>query len=545
MTAASAEPAIGPRTRALLPVHLFGNPAPIDELRALAAASTACCLLEDAAQAAGAPLGGRRAGRARRRRDLQLLPLEEPRRLRRRRRDRTDDDEVAARARRLRVHGSADRTPHRGRLQLAPRRAPGRGAARAAAPPRRLDRRAAPGGRRLRGGGLAELVELPLETAAAGVRATTSTSSRAEDRDGCGRARRGRGRRPRLLHDSPAPPARAAPLRARAPAAAAERAAGDVAGAADGPGARRGAGAEVVEAVVGTPRPGSMAEPPARSSPSSATGRSSSRRPPSPATCARLVRGDARATPASTTTASSRELFFEELELPRARPRARRRLRPHARRPAATMSRARAGARAPSAPTRSSSTATRTRRSAAALVAAKLPGPGRPRRGRPALLRPRDAGGGQPGRRRPPRRPPALLDRGGDREPPRRGSRRAGVPRRRRDGRHRERLGSLAERAREILGRLGLETGELPGGDPAPGRQRRRSRGPRPAPRTCSSRSPLRHGPLVFPVPPAHPGTRSSGAGLAALEASAGVLLSEPLGYLDFACLRARRRGRS
>ena len=87
MTAATAEPAIGARTKALIPVHLYGNPAPMTELRGLAAAH-GLRLLEDAAQAAGAKLhgeGGRCPGRCR---HLQLLPLQEPRRLRRRRRDR-------------------------------------------------------------------------------------------------------------------------------------------------------------------------------------------------------------------------------------------------------------------------------------------------------------------------------------------------------------------------------------------------------------------------------------------------------------------------
>jgi dTDP-4-amino-4,6-dideoxygalactose transaminase len=48
MTAASAEAAIGERTRALLPVHLFGNPAPMTELRELAI-GRGLHLLEDAA----------------------------------------------------------------------------------------------------------------------------------------------------------------------------------------------------------------------------------------------------------------------------------------------------------------------------------------------------------------------------------------------------------------------------------------------------------------------------------------------------------------
>ncbi|HEY6637723.1 MAG TPA: DegT/DnrJ/EryC1/StrS family aminotransferase [Solirubrobacterales bacterium] len=61
MTAATAEPAIGERTRALVPVHIFGNPAPVPELRELAE-PRGIRVLEDAAQAHGAELAGRMAG---------------------------------------------------------------------------------------------------------------------------------------------------------------------------------------------------------------------------------------------------------------------------------------------------------------------------------------------------------------------------------------------------------------------------------------------------------------------------------------------------
>ena len=61
MTQATAEPAITERTRALIPVHIFGNPAPVAELVALAR-PRGIAVLEDAAQAHGAELGGRRAG---------------------------------------------------------------------------------------------------------------------------------------------------------------------------------------------------------------------------------------------------------------------------------------------------------------------------------------------------------------------------------------------------------------------------------------------------------------------------------------------------
>lgn len=58
---ACVEAAIGPRTRALLPVHLYGHPADMDALRAIASAHR-LALVEDAAQAHGACHRGRACG---------------------------------------------------------------------------------------------------------------------------------------------------------------------------------------------------------------------------------------------------------------------------------------------------------------------------------------------------------------------------------------------------------------------------------------------------------------------------------------------------
>ncbi len=58
---AAAERAITPRTKALLPVDLYGNPADLIAFEAIAARHR-IALIEDAAQAHGAALHGRRAG---------------------------------------------------------------------------------------------------------------------------------------------------------------------------------------------------------------------------------------------------------------------------------------------------------------------------------------------------------------------------------------------------------------------------------------------------------------------------------------------------
>jgi dTDP-4-amino-4,6-dideoxygalactose transaminase len=111
MTAATAETAIGERTAALLPVHLFGNPAPMDELRELAMAR-GLRLLEDAAQAAGATLGGRRAGSLGDAAAFSFFPSKNLGGFGDGGAILSDDDEVATHARRLRAHGSEDKRLH-------------------------------------------------------------------------------------------------------------------------------------------------------------------------------------------------------------------------------------------------------------------------------------------------------------------------------------------------------------------------------------------------------------------------------------------------
>ena len=61
MDPAALAAALTPATRAVVPVHLYGRPAPVEEIRS-ACADASVALLEDAAQAHGGELEGRRVG---------------------------------------------------------------------------------------------------------------------------------------------------------------------------------------------------------------------------------------------------------------------------------------------------------------------------------------------------------------------------------------------------------------------------------------------------------------------------------------------------
>ena len=106
--------AITPRTRAILPVHLYGQPADMPALEALAARHS-LAVVEDCCQAHLATCDGRPVGTIGVAGALQLLPDEESRRARRRRRGHHQRRaRWPQRIRRLRNGGQTDRYHHRG-----------------------------------------------------------------------------------------------------------------------------------------------------------------------------------------------------------------------------------------------------------------------------------------------------------------------------------------------------------------------------------------------------------------------------------------------
>ena len=111
MTAATAEPAITERTKALLPVHLFGNPAPVAELMELAR-PRGIKVLEDAAQAHGATLDGRDGRAPGHAATFSFFPSKNLGGFGDGGAVVTDDPEVEALSRRLRFHGSEDKRTH-------------------------------------------------------------------------------------------------------------------------------------------------------------------------------------------------------------------------------------------------------------------------------------------------------------------------------------------------------------------------------------------------------------------------------------------------
>ena len=104
VTLKTVKAAITPRTKAVMAVHLFGNVAPVPELRELGLP-----VLEDAAQATGARLGGVRAGALGDAATFSFFPSKNLPCLGDGGAVTTDDDVVAAAVRRLRFHGSDDK----------------------------------------------------------------------------------------------------------------------------------------------------------------------------------------------------------------------------------------------------------------------------------------------------------------------------------------------------------------------------------------------------------------------------------------------------
>jgi dTDP-3-amino-3,4,6-trideoxy-alpha-D-glucose transaminase len=111
VSAASVERVLTRRSRAIVPVHLFGNPAPMREILDLAEAR-GIPVLEDAAQAAGAQLCGGKAGTHGHAAAFSFYPGKNLGGVGDGGAVVTDDPEIAALARRLRNHGSADRRTH-------------------------------------------------------------------------------------------------------------------------------------------------------------------------------------------------------------------------------------------------------------------------------------------------------------------------------------------------------------------------------------------------------------------------------------------------
>src|SRR5215217_2307106 len=104
VTADTVRAALTPRTKAIVPVDLFGNVAPIAALRELGVP-----VVEDAAQAAGAALAGTRAGALGDIATFSFFPSKNLPCLGDGGAIATDDDELAERTRRLRFHGSQDK----------------------------------------------------------------------------------------------------------------------------------------------------------------------------------------------------------------------------------------------------------------------------------------------------------------------------------------------------------------------------------------------------------------------------------------------------
>jgi dTDP-4-amino-4,6-dideoxygalactose transaminase len=108
---AAVEAAITPRTRALLPVHLYGQPADMDALASIAK-SHGLALIEDAAQAHGAQIDGRRVGSLGHAACFSFYPGKNLGAYGDGGAVTTDDETLAAQLRKLRDHGRVSKYVH-------------------------------------------------------------------------------------------------------------------------------------------------------------------------------------------------------------------------------------------------------------------------------------------------------------------------------------------------------------------------------------------------------------------------------------------------
>jgi dTDP-4-amino-4,6-dideoxygalactose transaminase len=103
--------AITPRTRAIIPVHLYGQPADMDPINDLAAMH-GLIVIEDAAQAQGARYKGRRAGSLGHAAGISFYPVKNLGALGDGGAVLTNDDAIADKVRRLRNYGSLVKYQH-------------------------------------------------------------------------------------------------------------------------------------------------------------------------------------------------------------------------------------------------------------------------------------------------------------------------------------------------------------------------------------------------------------------------------------------------
>jgi dTDP-4-amino-4,6-dideoxygalactose transaminase len=111
MNPALLRAAITPRTRAIIPVHLFGQPADMDRIVDIANESD-LMVIEDACQAHGAEYKGRRAGSLAHAGCFSFYPGKNLGAFGEAGAVTTDDDELATRIRQLRDHGQSEKYIH-------------------------------------------------------------------------------------------------------------------------------------------------------------------------------------------------------------------------------------------------------------------------------------------------------------------------------------------------------------------------------------------------------------------------------------------------